>query len=163
MRLDIPKVLRSRLRRAVRRGGRNEVGGVLMAEEITPGHFRLVDFTVDGQVGGAAHFVRSVEEHRLALEEFYSRTGANYGRFNYLGEWHSHPNHIPVPSSEDVRSMQGIVHSNGNIPFAVLVIARAKWWGLQMSATLFERNRAPCAVEIGDAQKAVADDQFNGA
>ncbi len=121
-----------------------------MAEQIKPGHFRLVEFTVDGQVGGAAHFVRSVDDHRAALEGFFSRTGANYGRFNYLGEWHSHPNHIPIPSLEDVRSMEGLVDGERDIPFAVLVVVRAKWYGLLMSATLFQRGRPPCRVEVGD-------------
>jgi [CysO sulfur-carrier protein]-S-L-cysteine hydrolase len=150
MRLDIPKDLRSRLNRVVRRGGRNEVGGVLMAEQIEPGNFKLVDFTVDHQAGGTAHFVRSVDEHRVALERFFSRTGADYGRFNYLGEWHSHPNHVPIPSREDIRSMEGLVKGEGDISFAVLIVVRAGWRRLAMSATLFERGRSPCAVTIVD-------------
>ena len=148
MRLEIPRELRRRLRREVRRGGRNEVGGVLMAEQVEPGHFRLVDFTVDGQVGGAAHFVRSVEHHRAALEGFFARTGADYGRFNYLGEWHSHPNHVPVPSLEDVRSMEGLVLGERDISFAVLIVVRVRWFDLLMSATLFERGRPPRAVAV---------------
>lgn len=156
MRLEISSNLRQRLRDTVRRGKRNEVGGVLMAEQIAPGHFRLVDFTLDEQVGGAGHFVRSVDDHRAALEGFFARTGADYGRFNYLGEWHSHPNHLPIPSPEDIRSMEGLVHGERDIPFAVLIVVRARGRGLMMSATLFERGKLPSLVAVGDGSDRLA-------
>jgi proteasome lid subunit RPN8/RPN11 len=154
--LEISSNLRQRLHDTVRRGKRNEVGGVLMAEQIAPGHFRLVDFTLDEQVGGAAHFVRSVDDHRAALEGFFARTGADYGRFNYLGEWHSHPNHLPIPSPEDIRSMEGLVHGERDIPFAVLIVVRARGRGLMMSATLFERGKLPSPVAVADSSDRLA-------
>ena len=148
MRLELPKNLRRRIRHAVRRAGRNEIGGVLMAEQFAPGHFRLVDFTVDGQIGGAAHFVRSVEDHRTALTDFFARTGSDFSRFNYLGEWHSHPNHLPIPSREDVGSMSELVNGERDIPFAALLIVRSRWCGLTLSATLFQRGEHPSTIEI---------------
>lgn len=151
MRLDFPADLRRRLRREVSAAGRVEIGGVLMAEQIVPGHFRLTDFTIDGQRGGAAHFVRSVEDHQAALAVFFERTGSDFSRFNYLGEWHSHPNHAPVPSNEDVASMVSLVEGERDIPFALLLVVRRTWWSLLMSACLFERGEPPCLVEIHQA------------
>jgi len=119
-----------------------------MAEQLEPGHFRLVDFTVDEVTGGAAHFVRSVEEHRRALDDFFERTGSEYGRFNYLGEWHSHPNHAPVPSRQDIGSMESLVHGERDIPFALLLIVRARWSGLSLSATLFRTEAESSAVDV---------------
>ena len=119
-----------------------------MAEQLGPGHFRLVEFTVDQQIGGSAHFVRSVEEHRHALDDFFARTGSDFQRFNYLGEWHSHPNHAPVPSGEDVRSMESLVGGERNIPFALLLVVRASWSGMSISATLFRSDAPPCPVDI---------------
>ncbi|WP_037500439.1 Mov34/MPN/PAD-1 family protein [Sphingomonas jaspsi] len=148
MRVAFPKPLRKRLRRELARAGRVEIGGVLMAEQLAPGEFRLVDFTVDRQQGSAAHFVRSVEEHQRALEEFFERTGHDYARFNYIGEWHSHPNHSPVPSREDVASMESLVHGERDIPFALLMIFRTRWCGLALSATLFERTGPPRPVSV---------------
>jgi [CysO sulfur-carrier protein]-S-L-cysteine hydrolase len=148
MKLEFPKRLRDRLRREIGRAGRVEIGGILMAEQLAPGEFRLVDFTVDSQKGGAAHFVRSVEDHQTALEDFFERTGRDFSRFNYLGEWHSHPNHLPIPSREDVSSMQSLIHSERDIPFAVLIIVRKKWFGMMMSATLFEQRHAPKSIEV---------------
>lgn len=150
MRIDFPRDLRGRLRQAVRRAGRNETGGILMAAQIEPGHFRLVEFTVDSQTGSAAHFVRSVEHHQSALSEFFARTGSEFGRFNYLGEWHSHPNHVPIPSREDVGSMQSLVHGERDIPFAVLLVVRSRWSGLMLTVTLFQRDQEPTSVMICD-------------
>jgi hypothetical protein len=148
MRVDLSSSLRRRLRRELGRAGRVEIGGVLMAEQIEPGHFRLEDFTVDGQRGGAAHFVRSVEEHSVALNAFFERTDSDFSRFNYLGEWHSHPNHLPIPSREDIGSMTSLVDGERDIPFALLLVVRRTWRTLLLTATLFERGRPPQPVEV---------------
>jgi hypothetical protein len=55
-----------------------------------------------------ARLVRSPEHHAIALEAFFRKTEADYQRFNYLGEWPSHPNFPVQPSAEDVASMQGL-------------------------------------------------------
>lgn len=149
MRVEFPKAVRARMRKALSRAGRREIGGVLMAEQIEAGRFRIVDFSVDAEVGGAAHFVRSVEHHHLALREFYESTGSDFSRFNYLGEWHSHPNHPPFPSAKDVMSMGSLVDGERDIPFALLLIVRATWWRqMVMSATLFQQGRSPERAEI---------------
>ena len=146
--IELPAPLRRNLKRRVWRAGRCEIGGILMAEQIEPGRFRLAEFTVDNRRGSAAHFVRSVDEHRRALEDFFLRTRSNFSRFNYIGEWHSHPNHLPVPSAQDIRSMQSLVEGENDIPFAVLLIVRTKWLGLMLSATLFQRDGEPAPIDV---------------
>jgi integrative and conjugative element protein (TIGR02256 family) len=146
--LKLPRDVRKRLHKVVRKAGRREVGGVLMGEQLEPGCFRLIDFSVDSETGSAAHFVRSVEHHQTALSAFFESTGGDYARFNYLGEWHSHPSFLPVPSSEDVRSMVDLVNSQRDIPFAVLLIMRAGWRRLACSATLFQQTGGPSSVSV---------------
>lgn len=149
MKLEFPKALQKRMRRNLGRAGRREIGGVLMAEQLAPGHFRLADFSLDSRTGEAAHFVRSVDEHYEALAQFYARTGSDFARFNYLGEWHSHPNHVPLPSDVDVASMESLVRGERDIDFAVLIIVRKAWWRrMTCSATLFQRGRAAEPVEL---------------
>lgn len=149
MKVSFPPALRKRLLKVLTKAGRREVGGVLMAEQIEPGNFMIADFSVDSVTGGEAHFVRSVEHHEMALEDFYRRTGADYSRFNYLGEWHSHPNHSPVPSSIDISSMEKMIYGERSIPFAVLFIVKKTWWRrIACSATLFQQEYAPEPVEI---------------
>lgn len=149
MKVEFPEPLRERMRKALSKARRREIGGILMAEQVEAGHFRLVDFTIDQVTGGAAHFVRSVEHHHAALTGFYERTASDFGRFNYLGEWHSHPNHLPIPSSTDIASMQALVRGERDISFAMLLIVRSVWWRrMQVSATLYQRDKAPETIEI---------------
>ena len=149
MRLAIPADQIRRFRGVLRRAGRREVGGVLMAEQIAAGDFRIVDFSLDAESGSAAHFVRSPEHHGAALDAFFARTGSDYTRFNYLGEWHSHPRFPVVPSIADAKSMTALVHGERSISFAVLLILRLRWFrGLECSATAFAKGRRPSVVQV---------------
>lgn len=149
MRIEIPKSIQKKLFKALSRARQKEIGGILMAEQCEPGVFRIADFSVDTKTGGAAHFVRSPEHHRQALEQFFRKTGHDYSRFNYLGEWHSHPNHEPLPSPVDIAAMNDLIFSERSIPFAVLLIVRAYWWKrIKCSALLFQHMASPSPVEI---------------
>lgn len=149
MQVEIAADVKLRLRSHLRSARRREIGGVLMGEQIEPGHFRVVDLSVDGETGGAAHFVRSPEAHAQALDAFFRRTGHDFGRFNYLGEWHSHPGFPVTPSVQDAGSMMELVQSERSIDFAVLLIVRLDWWRwITSSCTLFRRGLQPSAVEI---------------
>ena len=147
MRIELPVSVQKRLRGSLREAGRLEIGGVLMGEQLEPDHFRIVDFTVDDQKGGMAHFTRGTEQHRAALDAFFARTDADYSRFNYLGEWHSHPSFRVRPSPTDTASML-----ERGIDFAVLMIARLDYWvALKRSLTLFVRDHDP--VVVSEAQR----------
>lgn len=149
MRVEIAPDVRRTLRRALQCAGRREIGGVLMGEQIEPGHFRVVDLSIDEETGGQAHFVRSPEAHAAALNAFFERTGEDYARFNYLGEWHSHPRFPVTPSVQDAASMIELVHGERGIDFAVLLIVRLRWWSTIASCcTLFRRGTHPSPVEI---------------
>ncbi|MBB2961932.1 Mov34/MPN/PAD-1 family protein [Methylobacterium sp. R2-1] len=124
--ISLPPEQRAKLGRHLRRAGRREIGGILMGEQLEHDRFRIVEFTVDETSGTPAHFVRSPEHHRAALDAFFRRTGADYRRFNYLGEWHSHPSYPVLPSREDVASMVDLVTGERDIAFAVLLIIRLR-------------------------------------
>ena len=149
MKIEFPVETRRRMQRLLWKAGAREIGGVLMGEQIEPGHFRIVDFSVDARTGSAAHFVRSTAEHQAALAKFFRRTGAEYGRFNYLGEWHSHPSFPAVPSVQDAQSMTSLVETEEHIPFSVLMIVRTRWRiMLECYAMLFQRGGFRNEVEI---------------
>lgn len=149
MQVEIADHVKDKLRRALRAAGSREIGGVLMGEQIAPGHFRVVDLSIDSQTGGRAHFVRSSEAHAEALSAFFRETGYQYVRFNYLGEWHSHPRFSVTPSTQDVASMIDLVEGERGIEFAVLLIVRLHWWRrISCSCTLFCRSTNPSPVDI---------------
>jgi len=139
MELLLSSQLASRLRRELKRRGRREVGGVLMGEHLGTDRFRVADLTVQRAAGDAVCFTRNLDEHREQLREFFDRTGRDYTRFNYLGEWHSHPSFTPLPSIVDLQTMQSIVSdSRVGVLFAVLIIVRLESGRqLQLSACAF--------------------------
>lgn len=149
MRVEITDHVKNKLRKALRAAGSREIGGVLMGEQIAPGLFWVVDLSIDSQAGGRAHFVRSSEAHTEALSAFFLETDHQYDRFNYLGEWHSHPRFTVIPSTQDVASMIDLVEGERGIDFAVLLIVRLHWWRrISSSCTLFCRSADPSPVDI---------------
>lgn len=122
--LILPPEQRDLLLMALRSAGRREVGGILMGEHAGPNLFIVRKMTVHRR-GALASFVRRVEDAIGKLRTFFLETGHDYARFNYLGEWHSHPSFAPYPSATDDLSMLQLVQDeNVGATFAVLLIAK---------------------------------------
>jgi proteasome lid subunit RPN8/RPN11 len=150
MQIELTPDLRARLRQALRRAGRREIGGMLFAEQLAPAHFRLMDFSLDLFSGSHTHFRRDPGAHQQALNEFFEKTGHEFSRFNYLGEWHSHPSFSVTPSSEDAETMQSLVENRtGAISFALLLIVRLRFrlW-MEYSLTTFVCGYPPQPARI---------------
>jgi proteasome lid subunit RPN8/RPN11 len=80
----------------------------MMAEHVGVNEFVVRDLTIHRR-GTFASFVRRIEDAWAVLTRFFERTKRDYLRFNYIGEWHSHPSFEPVPSARDHQSMREIV------------------------------------------------------
>ncbi len=150
MRIELAPDIEARLRDALHEAEKREIGGMLMAEQLAPGRFRVVDFSVDPVTGSHSEFRRDPAKHRQTLDEFFSRTGRDFRRFNYLGEWHSHPSFSVRPSPADIDTMTDIVEDAASeITFAVLLIVRTRWrFWIDYSLTVFARGQAPTATRI---------------
>ena len=112
------------LRTALTRAGHREIGGVLMGEHVGTNEFVVRELTVHRR-GSFASFLRRIEDAMGQMREFFKRTGHDYRRYNYLGEWHSHPSFEPLPSSTDDASMLDIVQdADVGANFAVLLIVK---------------------------------------
>lgn len=150
MKLLLPQRVIKRLKRKLR-GRINEVGGVMVGEHVAAADtFRIVDISFQKRGGTIAHFVRDPAHHKVFLAEFFKKTGYDYKRFNYIGEWHSHPTFDPLPSGEDFVTMYDIVEDpDVGVNFAILIIARLKGWRkLELSATLFRAGVMPEPVQV---------------
>ncbi len=122
--LILPPKARQTIEAALRRSGDREVGGVLMAEHVAPSTFAIRDLTVHRR-GTIFNFVRQIDGVVRRLRTFFQSADHDYTRFNYIGEWHSHPRFDPVPSGRDDSSMREIVqdrHVGAN--FVVLLIVK---------------------------------------
>ena len=96
-----------------------------MGEHVSEGAFRVKDLTVQCRGGTFASFVREVRTALVPLRRFFVETGHDYTRYNYLGEWHSHPSFPAEPSHRDSESMWRLVEDPAvGAKFAVLLIVR---------------------------------------
>jgi len=150
MRIHLPRNIRDKLRSTLKQMGPLEIGGILMGEHIGKDAFRIVDITIQKHSGSFTNFVRKVAEAIMALFSFFKRTGNQFVRFNYLGEWHSHPSYSLCPSSKDIQSMVDIVTDEKvGANFAVLMIVHLTDNAtLEASATVFFPDRTSGRCEI---------------
>lgn len=122
--LTLPPKARQTIEAALRRSGHYEVGGILMAEHVGPNAFVVRDLTVHRR-GTIFNFVRQIDGALRRLRAFFQSADNDYTRFNYIGEWHSHPRFDPVPSGRDDSSMREIVQDpNVSANFVVLLIVK---------------------------------------
>ena len=150
-----PPDLVEKLAVELRRAGSREIGGVLVGEHVGPNEFRIVDLSVQRAGGSRTCFVRRPEQHGRFLNAFFARTEREFERFNYLGEWHSHPSFAVQPSATDVRQMHDIVSEGENVPlFAVLMVVRlSNQDALEVNALAFRPHMEPSPVKLSIAER----------
>jgi len=125
------------IKRACRRAGIRETGGMLFGEHLSENEFCVVEATVAG-TGTVASFTRGILNGLGRLERFFRRTNHDYLRFNYLGEWHSHPSFELSPSASDDRTMFDIVNDPAtSARFALLLIVKLADQNLETRAFVY--------------------------
>jgi hypothetical protein len=129
-----------------------------MGEHVRDEIFRVVDISVQRSGGTHVCFSRNPKDHQAQLREFFARTGEDYTRFNYLGEWHSHPSFEAIPSPADLQTMQSIVDDPAaGVNFLVLLILKlAMGKGIESTATAFRAYAHPISVPVSAEAKSQA-------
>lgn len=125
MRLKLPADEMDKLKSALAAAGTREIGGQIFGEQLGPSDFLASDVVVQKRRGSFARFVVDLVQAARDSARFFDRTGRNFARHNYIGEWHSHPNFEVRPSLRDRDTMRELVSDvgfRGN--FAVLMIVR---------------------------------------
>tara|TARA_R100000935_G_scaffold14778_2_gene29478 strand:- start:2642 stop:3157 length:516 start_codon:yes stop_codon:yes gene_type:complete len=135
------------------KAGKREIGGVLFGEQIAEGDFRLVEATRQRFGGGTRdRFHRRGRPARKAIEVLHNIHGGDAERFNYLGEWHSHPSAPALPSIRDqVTMFQLLADQAGAVNFLVLLIVRvngARALEMGAAAYLASGHRIGCQIVI---------------
>ncbi len=139
--IHLPADVSTSLHRACNRAGVRETGGMLFGEHVAENDFRVVEVTVAG-TGSVARFLRGVADGLRSLERFFDRTRRDYQRFNYLGEWHSHPSFALVPSATDDDTMFDIVEDPATrARFAVSLIVKLEAGHLSAGAFTYFPGR----------------------
>ncbi|ETT74126.1 hypothetical protein C173_10011 [Paenibacillus sp. FSL R7-277] len=135
----MPYEMQRRLFKHLKMAAVQEIGGILMGEHIEDGVFRIWDVTVQHQGGTWISFLRKIDGSlRNSLQRFFLSTRQQYTKYNYLGEWHSHPSFALIPSSCDQDSMWNIVNDPlVGANFAVLLILKVQKENLAGNVFIF--------------------------
>lgn len=149
LRVTVPCDVQNVLRTALSRAKTHECGGVLMGEHVGHNHFVVRSITVQAS-GGFAWFVRGVSSAVNAVRKFLAAKGNDYRRFNYLGEWHSHPSFSVTPSGKDHDTMRNMAATTPGANFLVLLIFRLDGAALIGSAHTYLPDGAvlPSTLEL---------------
>jgi proteasome lid subunit RPN8/RPN11 len=125
MTILLPQAIAERLTVALRRAREREIGGILFGQHLEGNTFRVIDVTIQRTGGTAGSFIRRLRAALRALGRFFEQSQRDYQRFNYLGEWHSHPSFEPIPSLRDHGTMREMIEDpTTTAHFVVLLVLR---------------------------------------
>lgn len=120
----------------------------MFGEQLAPSDFRVTHLTVQARPGTVSRFVVDLVQAASDAIAFY-RTSHAYARYNYIGEWHSHPSFAVRPSGTDLDTMRKLVRDPrfaGN--FAVLMIAKIDGAALSAAAWVFDPRGRESTVNL---------------
>lgn len=138
MKIQVPDIICQEIKKALHIAGEKEIGGILMGEHVAENTFCIRKITIQRNAGTIARFVREVKEIIIPLKKFFQKTKNNYKKYNYLGEWHSHPLFSLTPSHTDSVSMWNIVEDDQvGANFVILMIVHLHNNDLEASAYVY--------------------------
>jgi integrative and conjugative element protein (TIGR02256 family) len=126
-----------------------EAGGILIGYRRAD-HLHIIEATVPGpgDIGTRISFHRDDLSHQRRAS---ARWQDSHGYLDYLGEWHTHPEMSPSPSSTDRRAWQEVVarHPTEVFVFAILGIENGMWVGCGRGQRLDLRACVPSNQNVG--------------
>ena len=120
--------------------GANEAGGILIGREYASGSIVIEEASAPSlsDKAGPTWFDRSQSAAQQIVDERWQRSN---GELIYIGEWHSHPEDVPRPSSRDRKMINNMLcETSMEIDFLILIIVgrTAIWVGQRTRKELLE-------------------------
>lgn len=122
-----------------------EAGGILIGRILEEDNNIIIDDVSEPMVTDnrkRTRFSRNVNGHQEYMDEAFKR---EKGSCFYLGEWHTHPQRIPVPSSvdrKDWKRLLNIEFESGYLFFIIVGIDDLKvWYGQIGESTIVELEK----------------------
>jgi hypothetical protein len=138
-----------RLVAALKQAGVKEIGGQLFGEQLAPSDFRVTELTVQSRPGTFARFIVDLLQAARDAVRFFDRTEHRYTRYNYIGEWHSHPSFAVQPSGTDMATMRDLVRDSQFVGYsAILMIVRLDAEALTAGAWVIDPQGRERAVSL---------------
>lgn len=110
----------------------NEAGGVLVGRFISNSNNIVIDYIstpMKDDIRQRRFFNRKRKEHQAFVDKYWDES---IGAFNYIGEWHTHPESIPRPSSIDKcewkRILREAKYDSDYLLFCIVGLDSIKLW-----------------------------------
>lgn len=102
-----------------------EAGGILMGKRLLNGNIIITDVTSPqkGDTRKRTFFKKKTRIHQSISDILWKKSS---GKTIYLGEWHTHPENNPVPSTVDLRGWRLSVNKQSNDKTYIFVILGIK-------------------------------------
>ena len=139
MKVSLATDQKRKLVAALKRADAREIGGQLYGEQLAPSDFHVTDVAIQRRRGSVTRFLVDLAQAARDAVRFFDRTRHRYTRFNYIGEWHSHPRFAVRPSGTDIDTMRALVRDpEFQGFFAVLMIVQLSNNALSVAAWVFD-------------------------
>jgi hypothetical protein len=149
MKLKLPRDQMNLLKTELEKAGTKEIGGQIFGEQVAPSMFCGSDLTFQKRPGTFSRFLVDLLQAAADAVAFFDRTQHNYKRYNYIGEWHSHPSFAVCPSSIDVQTMRNLVADKAFVgQFALLLICKLNGTSLEIGGWLFDPSGQEFAITL---------------
>lgn len=119
-----------------------EAGGILIGRYICNSQDIVIDEITVPMVGDRwqrFYFWRSRQSHQQVLDQSWLESG---GTSTYIGEWHTHPENIPIPSDTDIKNWQARlkkdIFSGDTLFFIIIGIKILRVWEGNKKTFMFE-------------------------
>ena len=120
-----------------------ETGGILLGCLRGP-HLECTGFSEAGPADerGPFHFTRQDTIHQQIADEAWKRSELTV---TFIGEWHTHPTGIPMPSSIDTKSWCKLARGAKH-PMLFLIAAPFAWEGFLVTPGVFRASVQPLSM-----------------
>ncbi|MEM1321368.1 MAG: Mov34/MPN/PAD-1 family protein, partial [Bacteroidota bacterium] len=91
---------------------KTEAGGVLLGRFILDSKDKIIDRVTVPMIGDKrtrTRFLRAEKMHQRIITSAWNKSK---GTCHYLGEWHTHPERYPRPSSQDIKNWKEMCENN---------------------------------------------------
>ena len=91
---------------------KDEAGGVILGRFIKGSNNIVIDVNTEpmkGDIRTRTRFKRGKKKHQKIINEIWEESE---GTCNYIGEWHTHPEENPSPSTTDIKSWTKILRND---------------------------------------------------
>ena len=125
-----------------------EAGGILMGYYIDDYSFYISDLSTPSENDKSSrfNFLRSFIDAQKFIERFFK---SSKGKKIYLGEWHTHPEKLPTPSSTDLQSFENQLKKNvlnSKYIFMIILGTEGIYAGSYCKSGLINKTQIPFKI-----------------